>query len=125
MRSDTLKSIRRIVRGLALLLPLAALAAGGYAAWKKAGADDGLRQAFERASYSLKDAGHGTWSGPNAAQRLTLELDGRESRLRHPGGSVNFRLTGYGYGDRLRTPAPANVTGTANRVEYRRGDIAE
>ena len=30
------------------------------AVWKKAGADEGLRQAFERATYSLEDSGHGT-----------------------------------------------------------------
>jgi uncharacterized protein (TIGR03437 family) len=43
---------RRLVQFLVLALPLAALAAGGSpnAAWKKAGADDGLRRAFERAS---------------------------------------------------------------------------
>src|SRR5271157_6315662 len=65
------------------------------------GADQGLRQAFERARYSLRDAGHGTWQGVNAAQRLTLEFNPRETRLTHPDGSVTFHLTGFGYGDRL------------------------
>jgi hypothetical protein len=125
MRRYTLQGIRRLVRAIAFVLPLAAMAADGGAAWKKAGADDGLRRAFERATYSLKDSGHGTWSGTNAAQRLTLELNGRESRLHHPGGSVNFHLTGYGYGDRLRQPAPARATGDGNRIEYRRGDLTE
>jgi hypothetical protein len=100
-------------------------AANPDAVWKKAGADDGLRQAFERAIYCLKDSGHGTWRGENAAQRLTLEFNGREARLNHPDGSVSFHLTGYGYGDRLRQPAPATLTGTGNRVEYRRGDLTE
>src|ERR1017187_10011756 len=95
------------------------------AVWKKAGADQGLRQAFERAAYALEDSGHGTWRGVNAAQRLTLEFNGRETRLSHPGGSVNFHLTGYGYGDRLRRPAPARLTGTGNRMEYQRGDLTE
>src|ERR1035441_10826301 len=31
------------------------------AVWQKAGADEGLRQAFERATYTLEDSGHGTW----------------------------------------------------------------
>src|SRR5471030_2576393 len=77
------------------------------AVWKKAGADEGLRQAFERAAYALEDSGHGTYRGANPAQRLTLEFHGGGARLSHPDGSVNFHLTGYGYGDRLRTPAPA------------------
>jgi len=62
----------------------------------------GCGQAVERASYSLEDSGHGTYGGVNPAQRLTLEFDGQEARLSHPDGSVSFRLTGYGYGDRLQ-----------------------
>jgi sugar lactone lactonase YvrE len=100
-------------------------ASSADAAWKKAGADEGLRQAFERATYALKDSGHGAWRGANAAQRLTLEFDGREARLSHPDGSVNFHLTGYGYGDRLREPAVSKPIGAGNRVEYQRGDLTE
>jgi sugar lactone lactonase YvrE len=103
----------------------AGAATNADAVWKRAGADEGLRQAFERATYSLEDSGHGTYRGVNPAQRLTLELDGREARLSHPDGSVNFHLTGYGYGDRLRKPARATLTGTGNRVEYQRGDLTE
>jgi trimeric autotransporter adhesin len=89
------------------------------------GADDGLRQAFERVAYSLEKSSQGTYSGVNSAQRLTLMFDGQEARLSHPDGSVNFHLTGYGYGDRLLKPARATVTGTGDRVEYRRGDLTE
>jgi hypothetical protein len=49
--------------------------------WKQAGADDSLRKAFEQAIYSLKDSGHGTWSGTNAAQKLPMEFDAHEARL--------------------------------------------
>jgi uncharacterized repeat protein (TIGR01451 family) len=108
-----------------LALSGATRATDADAAWKKAGADNGLRRAFERATYALKDSGHGSWLGANAAQRLTLEFNGSEARLRHPDGSVNFHLTGYGYGDRLRQPAPAMLTGTGSRVEYERGDLTE
>jgi hypothetical protein len=101
--------------------------AGGYnraeAVWKKAGADEGLRLAFERARYSLEDSGHGTWRGQNRAQRLTLEFDNREARLSHPDGSVSFHLAGYGYGNRLQKPVSATPTGAGNRVEYHRGDL--
>ena len=118
---------RRLVRALALLFPLAALAAAANAdaVWKEAGADEGLRQAFVRVAYSLEDSGQGTWRGVNAGQRLTLEFNDREARLSHPQGSVSFHLTGYGRGDRLEPPARANVTGTGNRVEYQRGDLTE
>jgi hypothetical protein len=95
------------------------------AAWKQAGADEGLRQAFARARYSLEDSGHGTYRGVNPAQRLTFEFTQREARLSHPNGSVTFHLTRYGYGDRLRRPASARLFGSANRVEYRRGDLTE
>ena len=78
-----------------------ASAAKPDAVWKKAGADQGLRQAFERARYSLEDFGHGIWRGTNAAQRLTVEFNDHETRLSHPDGSVSFHLTGYGYGERL------------------------
>ena len=89
------------------------------------GVDEGLRQAFERATYALQNSGHGTWRGQNRAQRLTLEFNSQEARLSHPDGSVSFHLTGYGYGDRLRTPARATLNGTDNRVEYQRGDLTE
>jgi hypothetical protein len=127
MRSYTPAGACGLFRAVALAIPLTVLSAGSNAdaVWKKAGADEGLRQAFERATYSLKDSGQGAWRGANASQRLTLEFNGREARLSHPDGSVNFHLTGYGYGDQLRTPAPATITGMGNRVEYRRGDLTE
>jgi hypothetical protein len=93
--------------------------------WNKAGADEGLRQAFENARYSLEDAGHGTYRGENPRQRLTLEFDGQETRLSHTEGSVALHLTGYGYGRRFQTPARAKVTSTGNRLEYQRGDLTE
>ncbi len=95
------------------------------AVWRTAGADEGLRQAFEGATYSMEDSGHGTYRGVNLGQRLTFEFDGREARLSHPEGSVNFHLTGYGYGDRLLKPERATLTGNGNRLEYRRGDLTE
>ncbi len=38
-----------------------------------------------------------------------------------PTVNVAFTLTGYGYGQRLRIPAPAKVAGIGSRVEYRQG----
>ena len=43
-----------------------------------------------------------------------------ESRPPSPGF-----LTGYGYGHRLQKPVSARLVGTANRLEYRRGDLTE
>jgi len=114
-------------RNVVLLWALAAVTGWGADAPRKvsAGADEGLRQAFERAAYSLEDSGHGAWRGVNPAERLSLEFDGQEARLRHPDGSVSLHLTGYGYGDRLRKPARATVAANGNRVEYQRGDLTE
>jgi hypothetical protein len=100
-------------------------AASADAVWKQASADEGLRQAFERATYSLEDTGSGTWRGENPAQRFTIEFNSRGARLTHPDGSATLCLTGYGYGDRLQKPMLARLTGTANRVEYQRGNLTE
>ena len=93
--------------------------------WKQAGADNSLREAFEKALYSLKDSGHGTFSGANDAQRLSMEFDAHEARLKHPDGSVGFHLAGYGYGDMLKKPESPKLSGDGTRLEYRRGDITE
>src|SRR5208282_3420634 len=86
---------------------------------------EGLWQAFERARYSLEDSGHGTYRGVNPRQRLTFEFNGREVRLSHPDGSINFHFTGYGYGNQLRKPERATLSGNGNRLEYQRGDLTE
>ena len=44
------------------------------AVWKKAGADEGLRQAFERVIYRLEDSGPGRYKRVNPPQRLALEF---------------------------------------------------
>jgi nucleoside-specific outer membrane channel protein Tsx len=93
--------------------------------WKKAGASDNLRRAFERTLYSVKDSGHGIWRAENRGQHLTVEFDSTAAHFSHPEGSIGVRLTGYGYGDRLEKPAPVAPIGTGNRVEYRRGDLTE
>jgi hypothetical protein len=95
------------------------------ALWKQAGADDGLRQAFERVVYQLKDSAPGRFQGANPANRLELEFSSDETRLKHPQGDTVLRLTGYGYGARLRTPLEGKPTVSGNRVEYQRGEINE
>jgi len=114
-------------RSVVLLWAFAAATAWGVDTPREmsAGGDEGLRQAFERAAYSLEASGNGAWRGVNPAERLTLEFDGQEARLRHPNGSVSFQLSGYGYGNRLRIPARARLTAKGNRVEYRRGNLTE
>jgi len=87
--------------------------------------DDGLRQAYTRAMYSLEHFGHGTYRGQNEAQQLSLEFDHSEVRLNHPEGSLHFHLTGYGYDDRLQKPARATLSANGDRLEYRRGELTE
>jgi hypothetical protein len=94
-------------------------------AWKQAGADNNLRQAFERALYALKDSGHGLWRGSNDAQKLSIEFDAKEARLKHPMGSVGFHLAGYGYGEALQAPVAPILHADGTRLEYRRGDLTE
>jgi hypothetical protein len=61
----------------------------------------------------------------NPAQQLSLEFNSDEARLKHPQGDAALRLTGYGYGGRLRTPAQAKLMASGNRVEFRRGELSE
>lgn len=87
--------------------------------------DEGLRQAFTRAMYSFEHSERGTYYGQNPAQQLSLGFDSRNVQLTHPGGSIRFHLTGYGYGDRLQTPAPGTLSASGDRLEYQRGDLTE
>ena len=130
------KRMAKIVRAAALSWLCGAAAVAQTAlptnsgdAWKKAGADPlqeaGLRQAFDRTIYALRESGDGSWRGENRAQRLMIEFDSAAVSLRHPDGRIGFRLTGYGYGDRLGKPEPARLSATGNRLEYRRGNLTE
>jgi hypothetical protein len=96
----------------------------GATGWNKAGADDGLKKAFERVAYSVKASGNG-FQVQNPAQRLSIDFETEGTRLQHPDGSLSMRLTGYGYGDRLNKPEIAKLSKTGNRVEYLRGDLTE
>jgi hypothetical protein len=90
------------------------------------GADaDGLRQAFERATYSLEKCGQGMWRGVNPAQQFTVEFKGGDVTLSHPDGGIAFHLTGYGYGSELRTPQRASLTGNGDFLTLNRGGLAE
>ena len=85
----------------------------------------GLRPASPQDTYQLHDSGHGSYQGRNAAQSLTMEFSAREAQLKDSQGRAGLRLAGYGYGERLRTPAEAKVVGAGNRLEYRREELIE
>src|SRR5258707_403780 len=86
---------------------------------------DSLQKAIEQPLYSFEATGKDGYRADNAKECLAAEFDTRETRLQHPHGSVAFRLLGYGYGPHLTSPAATRPSGTADRVEYRRGDITE
>jgi len=90
-----------------------------------ANADEGLQRAFEQAVYSIASAGHGAWRSENRAQRFQLEFDSAGTRLTHSKGHAGFRLTGYGYGERIEKPAPPRLQASANRLDYQRGNLTE
>ena len=62
-------------------------------------------------------------------QRLDVSFAPSETRLQLPFESArnatSLKLLGYGYGDRLLTPEPAQLRSTGNRTEYRRGALTE
>ena len=107
---------------IGIVLALMCASAVGHGARPSEIADAGLRQAFEGAVYSIEDSGGGAYRGVNAAQHMAIQFDGDEARLKHPDGGVNFRLTGYAYGDRRRKPARAKLAANGPRIEYRRGE---
>jgi hypothetical protein len=113
------------ITSISLIQPANAQSTQKQDAWKQAGADDNLRQAFERALYALKDSAHGLWRGSNDAQKLSIEFDSQGARLKHPLGSVGFHLAGYGYGDALQAPVAPALHADGTRLEYRRGDLTE
>jgi hypothetical protein len=77
------------------------------------------------AAYSLQSSGNSAYLGVNPRQRLTVAFDAEAVQLNHPGGRVRFHLAGYGRGDRLRRPTPAQLSGSGNCLEYRRGELTE
>ncbi len=120
-----------------LALAVVAVAQTSDDPFKKAGADARLRRAFEQTLYKLEPSGEGIFRAANPAQKLILEFNGREAliqptnphalRLHAHGGtpSTALCLTGFGYGDRLRTPTPATPEASGTRVDYRRDGIDE
>ena len=80
---------------------------------------------YERVIYRLKNSGPGRFEGLNPAQQLELEFNSVEAKLKHPQGDAVLRLSGYGYGGRLRSPLEANPTVSGNLVEYQRGELNE
>jgi len=77
------------------------------------------------ATYELQSSGSGGYQARNAAQRLELQFTPQEAELQYPNASGGLRLTGYGYGQQLQTPADAQLARQGNRVEYLRGDLTE
>jgi hypothetical protein len=104
---------------------VAAVLALGVSLSRYSAPNAGLRHAVPQETYQLRDSGHGSYEGRNAAQNLTMEFSAREAQLKDSQGSGGFRLAGYGYGERLRTPAEAKVVAAGNRLEYRRGELTE
>jgi hypothetical protein len=87
--------------------------------------DEGLRHALTRAMYSFEYSGRGIYRSQNPAQQLSLGFDSRDVQVTHPGGSIRFHLTGYGYGDPLQKPAPGTLSASGDRLEYQRGNLTE
>jgi hypothetical protein len=87
--------------------------------------DPKLLQAVEREVYRLEVSGPGHYRGVNPAQRLALDFNRDEARLKHRQGDTVLRLIGYGYGNRLRTPRTAKLAVLNNRIEYQRGELSE
>jgi hypothetical protein len=85
----------------------------------------GYNQTAGPVAYQIENSGIERYQARNAAQHLTLTFSPREAQLKHPQGSGSLRLTGYGYGQSLRTPVEPELAGAGNRLEYRRGELTE
>ncbi len=101
------------------------------AALKKQGGYESLRQAYEAARYRIEppdSASAGPYQAWNPAQKIQAEFSAEETRLRYQDRLLVLRLTGYGYGERLRKPEAVpqgGMVAEGNRVEYRRGVMVE
>src|SRR5579871_392822 len=86
---------------------------------------DGLKEAWRQAIYAIEpDRCHG-FTAQNAAQNLKLAFDPSGARLVHGDSDIALRLVEFGRGDDLRPPDAAVISGSKNRVEYRRGRLTE
>lgn len=84
------------------------------------------REAPDTALYRVQEHPGRGYRALNQAQRIAAEFVSGRTRLRHSQRDVEVQFTGYGYsGERLRTPAVAEVLAEGNRVEYRRGALRE
>jgi hypothetical protein len=98
--------------------------------------DPGLRAAIDRTLYAVEEAsptvpGEGpVYRARNRQQRLEATFKRGAFRVsgEGPEGSPwtwGLRLVGYGYGDDRQPMVQAELSSTANRIEYRRGPIVE
>src|SRR5581483_635222 len=75
--------------------------------------------------YDITNAGQSSYAASNAAHGMLLEFSSIEATLKYSGVSGGFRLTGYGYGQRLLAPKAARLQSSGNRIEYQRGELTE
>jgi hypothetical protein len=86
--------------------------------------DEVLMSAFRQTQHRVQRDGGG-YRADNPENRLSAQFTPAGLTALHPGGFFSLRLNAYGYGNRLRTPAPPSIHSDGARVEYRRGPLTE
>ncbi len=83
-----------------------------------------LVAAYRQAQHQVKPAkaGFQLWNPEN---QFTAEFHDGTMTAEHADGRLSLRLEGYGYGDKLATPASASAHATGARIEYQRGPLTE
>ena len=83
-----------------------------------------LVAAYRQAQHQVKPAkaGFQLWNPEN---QFTAEFHDGAMTAEHADSRLSLRLEGYGYGDKLATPAPASARATGDRIEYQRGPLTE
>ena len=93
-------------------------------ALKQSGRYASLRSAVREAQHPVEPQGAGFRLG-NPESRLQAEFHNDGPTVQLAKDHFGLRLAGYGYGERLRTPAPAAIHAAGTRIEYRRGALTE
>ncbi len=83
-----------------------------------------LVAAYRQAQHQVRPAkaGFQLWNPEN---QFTAEFHDGAMTAEHADGRLTLRLEGYGYGDKLATPAPASAHASGARIEYQRGPLTE
>jgi len=115
--------VKRYLRFFYLICLISLPLTSGWAA-NQSNSDKGLQAAFQQALYGV-EATPGGFAASNPSQQISARFISGEVLFQSQESSAGLRLQGYGYGERLIQAQVPRLTGSGNRIDYRRGSLTE